>query len=361
MRNAIEFSGGMVLALVLLAKGGDACAEGQPKIGVYVAFDESYAKSLEDVFAAGPEAPAVTFYDSLGKAAVADDELLVLAMPRGPELDDDDVLAALKRKKVIGIGYGAAQIFGQLELQINGGACAHFGQVVPELLLQENQLLGEAPPGASVVAYMEQMEGDNFGMFIPQHAEVTQFVDVIARMDRDENYAPIVAEGDFVMIGLSAPPASWSDAYRDLVRKTIQNLLHREKQPFPKAQFEVLPPGAHGFDLAEGRSTKDPFSTTFYFKFTRPTRFVAKLDHFGSGHMMVSFRGEKDGLHWTREDAKTGEPLTIACEITADDLQAIGDKYWVLTVTNFDAINRASCVLHVEYDREQQQTEKQPD
>ena len=60
--------------------------------------------------------------------------------------------------------------------------------------------------------------------------------------------------------------------------------------------------------------------------------------------------GEKDRLHWTRLDAKKGEPLTITVQITEEDLEKIGDVHWTLKVTNFDRNNAAECRLQVNYD-----------
>ena len=45
-----------------------------------------------------------------------------------------------------------------------------------------------------------------------------------------------------------------------------------------------------------------------------------------------------------------GEPLTIVCEITAADIEKIGEGLWELKVTNFDRNNRSACVLDVRYD-----------
>ncbi len=70
------------------------------------------------------------------------------------------------------------------------------------------------------------------------------------------------------------------------------------------------------------------------------------------------FRGEGSGLHFTREDAKAGELLTISCQITAADLKAIGNRYWSLKVTNFDRENPATCTLHVYYENKQKQDEE---
>jgi hypothetical protein len=42
--------------------------------------------------------------------------------------------------------------------------------------------------------------------------------------------------------------------------------------------------------------------------------------------------------------------LTITCEVTANDLKTIGDRYWSLKVTNFDRKNASQCTLKVQYE-----------
>ena len=63
-------------------------------------------------------------FESLKRAVASGAEVLVIVLPRSRDPYSDDLIEGLKKKKVIGIGYGAAQLFGQLELEINGGACA---------------------------------------------------------------------------------------------------------------------------------------------------------------------------------------------------------------------------------------------
>ncbi|MCY3840485.1 MAG: hypothetical protein OXH09_17865, partial [Gammaproteobacteria bacterium] len=56
------------------------------------------------------------------------------------------------------------------------------------------------------------------------------------------------------------------------------------------------------------------------------------------------------GLHATREDTKAGKTLTIAANISAAAIKALGHRYWVLNVTNFDIENGAWATLTVRYD-----------
>ncbi len=321
-----------------------------PNYGIYVASSDAGVRdSLKEILAAGEAESTVATFESLERAVASSAEVLVIALPRSRDPYSDDLIEGLKKKKVIGIGYGAAQLFGQLELEINGGACAHFG-AMPDIVGVESDLLEKSWESRKISPYAEPTPGDDFGMYIPRLSEQVYFVDVIARVERDENYAPIVKQNNYVMIGISGTPSAWTDELRALVAGVASELLQREQKPFAKAEYPRLLPGKHVFGLGKGRSTEELFSKTYYFKFTRPTIFTATLLHTDSQAMMLLFMSQKGRLHWTRQDAKEGEPLTIVCEITAADIEKIGEGLWELKVTNFDRNNRSACVLDVRYD-----------
>jgi len=332
--------------------------EPKPAFGVFsAAGDHQVAKTLNEVLNGGETKHATATFSSLKDAVNSDAKVLILVMPLTGTTYPEDIVQGLKQKKVIGIGCGAAQIFGHLALEINGGACAHFRNNVPSIQVQKSLLLGKKWETRAITPYNGSPPSDNFGMFIPSHSEMRQFVDVIARSTGSENYAPIVRQNNYVMIGLSAGPRSWSDNYRALVRDVALTVLKQAKQPFATAQFLVLEPGTRDFSLGKGGSTKELFDKKFYFQFTKPTRISATLVHIGSKNMMMIFRGQTGGLHGTRMDAKNGEPLTIVCEITTDDLKSIGDNYWSLGVTNFDRNSASACVLSVQYEVDKQERE----
>ena len=289
-------------------------------------------------------------YGSLKEAVDSNAEVLVLAMGQDRTSIPDDLVQKLKKKKVIGIGYGAARIFGQLQLEISGGACAHFGNNVSGITLNKDSLLLRTLVAKTVVPYSKPLPSDNFGMFVPPQGGKVIYVDVIARFKNHPNYAPIVRQNNYVMIGLSAAPQSWSNDYRAIVSDVASAMLKREKEPFKTAGFPILQPGNYGFALGRGRSKENAFSTTYYFKFTKPTHFTAKLEQTESKQIMFFFRGGINNLHWTRKDAVDGRALTIECEISADDLKRIGDDYWTLSVTNFDPINVSTGVVSVQYE-----------
>ncbi len=318
--------------------------------GVFVANqDASFTKSLLKLLSGNETMRGAESFESIDDAIASDAGVLLLVMPRSRAAIPDKQLKALKNRKVIGIDYGVAQLFGALGLRINGGACAHFSRRLPDVKVQTNQLLGMKHATGTITPYKEARPADNFGMYIPAKSELTQQVDVIARFVGDSNYAPIVRQGNYVMVGLSSHPDGWSEEYRTVIRDVAVALLKQEQKPFSVGSFEILAPGVHEFPLAKGRSTKELFGKTFHFKFDEPTKFSATLVHSGSGSMMMLFMGQHNRLHWTRKDAKAGEPLKIAIDISADDLTAIGDRYWSLKVTNFDAASAAKCKLTVQY------------
>ena len=362
-RQGLSAVNRMFVWLSCLAVVGGACHvysdEPELAFGVFAeAGDEQIGKSLSGIINDGETKYSLATFGSLKDAVESDAQVLILLMSRTRMPYPEEIVRGLKRKKVIGVGYGAAQAFGQLGLEIHGRACAHFGNRLPNIRLQKSVLLGKTWEAKDITPYRGSPASDNFGMFIPQFSDMRRFVDVIAHIAHDDNYAPVVRQNNYVMIGLSAGPQSWSDNYRALVRDVAVALLKREKSPFATAQFLVLEPGTHKFALGKGRSTKEPSSERYYFTFTKPTRFSATLVHTGSNNMMMIFMGQKDRLHWTRMDAKNGEQLVIACDITADDLQRIGDDYWRLGVTNFDPDNVATCVLSVQYEVEKVEREE---
>jgi hypothetical protein len=240
-----------------------------------------------------------------------------------------------------------------LGLEIHAGACAHFGTVAPRIRVEENSLIPASQfpnPIFPVQLSPQEFILDHFAMNIARHSQMRSVVDVIARAESDESYAPIVRQGNYVMIGLVAPPRIWTPQYAELFRHIALALREREAEPFARAQWEVTRPGQHEFALSEFESTSGAENLQFYFRFSKPTAFSATLRHAGSEHIMMLFMGEKDRLHWTREDGSSGEALNIQVDISEEDIRNIGDFYWTLSVRNFDNAHAATCLLQVEYE-----------
>ena len=322
----------------------------QIDVGVFVKVDENLAQQYADAASAGGKLTTHVFAN-MEDALKSDADVLLLSVPRIARRDavDQDIVKALKSKKVIAVGYGAARFFAELGLEIHGGACAHFGHNL-EINLTDNRLLTDPMLKKPFQAYSDPQAADNFGMYLPSQSQQTLFVDAIARMSTQQNYAPIVSQNNFIMVGITGSPKTWSKEYRDLFEQMVVEFRKRKRLPFAVADYPALAPGKHPINLAVGRSADGLSRKTCYFRFRKPTTFTATLYHKDSTAVMMLFMGEKNRLHWTREDAKNGEPLSVQIEITADDIEKIGDKYWTLEITNFDRGNSASGTLEVNYE-----------
>lgn len=319
--------------------------------------DQKRIADLKTLLSSPPINAKVRIAKTIEEAAESQSEVLLLFMNRSNQEYSRTVLDGIKKQKVIGIGYGVAQLYGEMGLEINGGACAHFGANPPDVRFMSSRLLGDLTKEEPFSAYKKEASSDNFGLYIPAGSELMQVVDVIARLEgRSSNYAPIVRQGKHVLVGLSAAPSAWSDDFKSLVWRLSLTLAERRPQDFEAAEFKITKPGTCKLELAKSRSTDKPFGRSFYFRFKLPTAFKATLRHEGSGSMMLLFMGQKNRLKWTRRDAKDGAPLEISHQITEQDLKQIGDRYWMLNVTNFDRMNTARAELKIEYDVPQKST-----
>jgi len=317
--------------------------------------DTTDAKTLVDILAGDDKQFSVVKVDTIQEAIASKANVLALQMNRFHQTKvSNDVIEALKSRKVIGIGYGAAQLFEKLGLEINGGACAHNpNDYTPRINIERNTIIGESVLGEPIVAF--ELPSDaahldvNFAMYIPRKSHLRSVVDVIARWAGDENYAPIVRQGNYVMLGLAAPPTTWTPKYRKIFHNLAIALHARKPEPFSTAKWEITKPGTYKFELAKGRNTEELTNKTFYFQFAEATTFSAYLEHEGSEEVMLLFMDEKSREHLIRKDAYQGEPLEISIDITSEDIQGIGDSYWRLKVTNFDSAHTANCSLVIEY------------
>ena len=316
--------------------------------------DPAMVTALRDQLRANGAEIELEAVNTLEAGANSSAEVLILFMDDSQSYEHSaELVERLKDKKVIGIGYGAAQLFGTLGLEIHGGACAHYGPTVPKIRVNANKLISASQftdPIFPVQLSPQEFILDHFAMHIPRHSQKASVVDVIARSDSDESYAPIVRQGNYVMIGIVAPPKVWTPKYGELFQKIAFALRERRTEPFSRAQWEGTEPGHQDFMLSEFESTKAAYYRQFYFRFSKPTTFSATLTHAQSEHVMMLFMGERDRLHWTREDASAGEVLKIKIDITEEDIKNIGDFYWSLDVTNFDSVHPAECSLQIEYE-----------
>lgn len=300
---------------------------------------------------------------TLQEALDSETEVLVLFLSRihymrlRRELSPENI-AKLRERKIIGIGYGAAKLFGTLGLEIKGGKCAHNTRdKQPKIHIQPNELYPERRE-ETIIAFQLDEKGTeethrnldyNFAMFLPQQDKRMQFVKAIARWHRDEFYAPIVRQGNYIMVGLAAPTTTWTNEYKSFFKNLAYSLMKAPKLNFSRAEWEITHPGTYDLQLAEFRSKKELSRRQFYFRFTKPTEFSAVLQYEGSGRILMKFVGE-NGLHHTVKRSWNEDDLRIKLNITADDIQKVEQGYWwLLEVANFNSQKRAHCSLSIEY------------
>ena len=337
------------------------------------------SKSLDiliEILAGKGKKSSVVKPETIEEAAVSDAEVLVLVLSREPRRRQkeisDEVLNALRNRKVIGIGFGAAELFGKLGLEINSDATADASVIrSPKINVEKSSEVWKPSLRTPFVAYelppisdpdaMGREGGppmlfdDNLAMYVPKWSHHCSVVDVIARWTWDENYAPIARQGNHTLVGLAAPSTSWTPQYRDFFHDLAMSVHTRRSEPFTRAEWDITPPGTYQVRLAKCNSTDEPFSCTYYFKFARPTPFSAHLQHKESQHVMLFFYGDNKE-RWDRKDTNDSarqradeRPLEISVDMTEADLTGPQKGLWRLDIVNFDCDHAADCSLKIEY------------
>ncbi len=328
-----------------------------PKFVIYAsAEDAPMGTSLLRILHDQESVTRIEKTQSIDRAAESEADVIVVVAPRRRQLDvSKETLNRLKGRKIIGIGYGAAELFGEMGLEIEGGNCAHFTSA-PDLKVVSSRLLGDRPAIKTFSILKDDVDlnigprgTDIFAMHLPPTSLDAKQLDAIARMGQQFNYTPIVRQRNCVLIGIPVPARLWSEEYANLVREVCRKLQARELEEFSELQRQLTKPGTYEFELAELGNANKPYGKMFYFRYDSPIQFKATLEHSGSNSVMLLFMGEKKRIHWTRRDAKQEEPLEIDIEITADDIRQLEGKHWSLKVTNFGR-SAAKCKLTISAD-----------
>jgi hypothetical protein len=410
-----------VAAIVVLiqlerrAPAADQEAANQPtaKYVVYAAAKKpSWRPELLRILRGKYGAESAAEADEIEKAIVSTAEVLILVLPDdAPPRLSTKTLEALKKRKIIGIGEGAAAIFGQMGLEIEPELCAGHGgsrlSVTKSILFDDQkrvekntstavargaleprkqaqlEIQVEAPGGAPVPGgrapsnIMIYVSGNpskvnvaetsrrvlsaldhpgSITMFVPPWSSYSSVVDVIARSADDPLYAPLVRQGNCVMVGLTVPPARWSQAYTEFFCELCGKLLERKREEFSTARWPVTPAGKYELNLANASQTERPSDKTFFFELKAPTTFTARLTCKGSKTVSMVFSG-KDRAHWKRSDCDNDgtarQPPPGAMEISEtldrNDVDRMDGHYWKLNVANYDEETSAECTLSIQY------------
>ena len=200
-------------------------------------YDREMLKRLEMAFAKKELSSSVTSIDSLAEMGGDDSGVLVIVMSKEAFLDIGEYSPEkLKHRKIIGIGYGAAQLFGELGLEINGGACAHGTRGPPGILLRNNSALAtenlENPFYLFTPRILDPTTYHNdfiFGVYIGERArESRKIIEVLGVLTKDHNYAPITKQGTHILVGVDAPVNNWSETLQKLLRVLVIKLGNAE-------------------------------------------------------------------------------------------------------------------------------------
>src|SRR5262249_26433804 len=97
--------------------------------------------------------------DTVQAAAESNADVLILVMiQRETPKFEKQLLEALRKRKIIGIGFGAAQLFGQLGLEISGGNCMHGVFQPTTVKIVKSALLGDPERADPVPVFAENAQ-----------------------------------------------------------------------------------------------------------------------------------------------------------------------------------------------------------
>ena len=195
---------------------------------------------LTEVSLANIKNASVSLVKNLPDAIASKADIVVLAL----SVKEFNSLApydadALKKRKVIGISYGAAKLYGEIGLKISWGACAH--GMEPRIKAEDNATIAKAGFDKVFGVYApnapqypaQDVEYMPFGIFVgyPAIHQGLEDVDVVARFNGDLGYAPIVRQGNKILIGFNPHAEDWSEQFGDLMRKLVAALNAPLKNP----------------------------------------------------------------------------------------------------------------------------------
>lgn len=295
--------------------------------------------------------------NSLDAAFGGDADVLILNLD--PDRDttlSTDRIEALKQRRIIAMAPGVDWLCAQLdEIEFRGGNITNDMTMV----LADSDLLGAR--SVDTIPPFKKPQTSPMETWTPQTprvyfsggiADYRPGVDDILVPEQHEDCAVVVRQANFVFAGVRAHPDEWSAQYRVLIRRVAAALAERPVEDLVPIVVErpIHPPGAAQFELTPITRAQDGSHRSFYFRFERPTAFVATLEHTGSNALAMHFSGGKKHLHGTRADTEDGKTLTIAVKIGENAIRALGHRHWLLGVQNFDHENACSAKLTVRYD-----------
>lgn len=190
---------------------------------------EQDKRALKNILAGEEDPESVSLVSSLADGIRSTNSVLVLVLGDDRSSQTGTYSAsALKRRKVLGIGYGAAQVFEEIGLKIGAGNCAHGVRDEPRLLLQTNSTIPadriDSPFSIFVPPILDQTNFHSdilFGVYIgDKHPEVRQGLDIVALYSNERNYTPVVRQNDFLLVCVNFHVSNWSPSFQRLIRES---------------------------------------------------------------------------------------------------------------------------------------------
>jgi hypothetical protein len=193
---------------------------------------EKTTTALADLFSKQSPSASIRMVKTLPEAIASEADVAVLALSLaqfnalGP-YDAD----ALKQRKVIGIGFGAAKLFGEVGLKLSWGNCAH--GMEPRIFVEENASIAKDGFDKTFGVYAanakwhpsQDVEVMPFGIYLGDaHPGIRPGLDVIARFAGDRQYSPVIRQGNTILVGFSPQAEDFSELFGNLLGKAALSL-----------------------------------------------------------------------------------------------------------------------------------------
>ena len=196
--------------------------------------DDEVFSTLKELLIGEEKEVTVEKADTMSDGIASEAEVLILVRGLGssPELTRE-LIEPFKKRKVLGIGIGAARLFDRAGLKIGSFNMVFGSAGTPLIAGPGNSVadLGEAPvsvfappPGINDRSFRKSVFAYVLGS---PNSLKRDGVEVIAHWQGDQNFAPIVRQGNTVLIGINGRISKWSPEFRELVRKVASGLARR--------------------------------------------------------------------------------------------------------------------------------------
>jgi len=306
---------------------------------------------------AAPGRFAVRTAATLEEALENDDSVLVTHLThlvwRSNSLEfNDATVAKLRDRKIVAIGASADHLFECLNIPLCGCIHAHAYESIDTCGTETERLKLRSTPVESVAGVSVCGKPHDIGLYAPKNGETAQHVEVLARNVEESNYAVIARYGNHVLVGTTADIPKWTDEYKRFIVDLLSTSQRAKHVPFSRPEWKSFSPGTYTSELAEWHNADESSSVEYRFKLTAPGPVTMHVRHSGSSCMALIFMGldEKgERIHWMRKDARNGEELEIAIDISDEDIRRIESGFWEVMICNFDASARANYELELVY------------